>query len=146
MTQHKGTLKEELLRQFENAHEQLVLAATAASSRGITQRGEQWGPREVLAHIVGWSTEATERIPRIVAGEPPLVYDNEAFNVAIITVLGDQPFDVVLDMFRRSHRRYVQMLKAQEEAVFVPGHPVYRRIQAVIEHHQEHAQGLKALV
>jgi hypothetical protein len=145
MTQDNGTLKEELIQQFEKAHEQLVLAATAASARGITRQGDRWGPREVLAHIVGWSTEATERIPRIIAGEPPLVYDDEAFNVAIITVLGDQPFDIVLDMFRRSHRRYVQMLVAQDEAVFVPGHPVYRRIQAVIQHHQEHAQGLNAL-
>jgi hypothetical protein len=146
MTQGYGTLKDELLQQFEQAHEQLALAAIAASARGITRVGDRWGPREVLAHIVGWSTEATERIPRIIDGEPPLVYDDEAFNVAIITILGDQSFDVVLDMFRRSHRRYVQMLSAQDEAVFVPSHPVYRRIQAVIQHHQEHAQGLDALV
>jgi hypothetical protein len=145
MIQNEGTLKEELLRRFEQAHERLASSATAAAARGITQRGEQWGPREVLAHIVGWSAEATERIPRIIAGEPPLKYDDEAFNVAIITVLGDQSFDVVLDLFRQTHLRYIQMLGAQDKAVFVPGHPVYRRIQAVIEHHYEHAQGLDAL-
>src|ERR1700730_14378517 len=145
MTQGNGTLKKELLQQFEQAHERLALAAIAASARGIAQQGDQWGPREVLAHIVGWSTEATERIPRIIAGEPPLVYDDEAFNVAIITVLGDQSFDVVLGMFRRSHRRYIRMLGEKDDAIFVPGHPVYRRIQAVIQHHHDHAQGLDAL-
>lgn len=145
MPQDEGTRKEELLQQFEQAHERLAASAAVASGRGITRREDQWGPREVLAHIVGWNVEATERIPRIIAGEPPLKYDDEAFNVAIITVLGDQPFDVVLNMFRQSHQRYIQMLSAQNEAVFVPGHPVYRRIQAVIEHHHEHAQGLDAL-
>lgn len=146
MRQNEGALKEELLQQFEQAHEKLASSAIAAAARGVSQREEQWGPREVLAHIVGWSTEATERLPRIIAGEPPLKYDDEAFNVAIITVLGDQPFGVVLDMFRRSHQRYIRMLRAQDEAVFVPSHPVYRRVQAVIQHHYEHAQGLDALV
>lgn len=146
MIQNESTFKDELLQQFEQAHEQLASAAMAAAARGITGRKEQWGPREVLAHIVGWSTEATERIPRIIAGAPPLKYDDEAFNVAIITVLGEQPFDVVLEMFRRSHQRYMQMLQAQDAAVFVPGHPVYQRIQAVIEHHDEHARGLDALI
>ena len=145
MIQGNSTLKEELLQQFKQAHEKLAAAATAAAARGITQRGEQWGPREVLAHIVGWSTEATERIPRIVAGEPPLKYDDEAFNVAILTVLGNQSFETVLDMYQRSHLRYMQMLVAQDDAVFVPEHPVYRRIQAVVQHHHEHAQGLDAL-
>jgi hypothetical protein len=146
MTQDDSALKEELLQEFKKAHERLVVAATSASARGITQRGDQWGPREVLAHIVGWSTEATERIPRIVAGEPPLKYDDEAFNVAILTVLGNQSFETALEMFRQSHLRYMQMLIAQDEAVFEPSHPVYRRIQAVIQHHHEHAQGLDALV
>jgi len=145
MRQGEGTLKEELLRQFERAHQRLAAAASAAAARGITRRGEQWGPREVLAHIVGWSAEATERLPRIIAGAPPLTYDDEAFNTAILTVLGDQPFEAVLAMFRQTYQRYVQMLSAQDSAVFVPGHPVYQRIQAVIEHHDEHAQGLETI-
>src|SRR5712692_5005006 len=107
MIQNEGTLKEELLQQFEQAHEKLASSAIAAAARGITRREEQWGPREILAHIVGWSTEATERIPRIVAGEPPLKYDDEAFNVAILTVLGNQSFETVLEMFRQSHLRYM---------------------------------------
>src|SRR6266581_4160235 len=146
MSQDKGTLKVEILQQLENAHEQLVIAATTASARGITRQGDRWCPREVLAHIVGWSTEATERIPRIIAGEPPLKYDDEAFNVAILTVLGNQSFETALEMFRQSHLRYMQMLIAQDDAVFESSHPVYRRIQAVIQHHHEHAQGLDALV
>ncbi len=137
--------KEELLRQFDTAHDQLLKAATSASTRGITQQGSQWGPREVVAHIVGWSVEATERLPRVIAGEPPLKYDDEAFNVAIITVLGDQPFDVVVDMLRQAHQRYMQLLRAQDEKVFEPGHPVFTRIQAVIEHLYEHTRSLDAL-
>lgn len=146
MTQGESTLKEELLQQFGRAHERLAAAASAAAARGITRRGDQWGPREILAHIVGWSAEATERLPRIIAGAPPLTYDDEAFNTAVLTVLGDQPFEAVITLFRQTHRRYVQMLSAQDGAVFVPDHPVYRRIQAVIEHHDAHAQGLEALV
>ena len=86
----------------------------------------------MIAHIVGWNVEATERLPRVIAGKPPLKYDDEAFNVAIITMLGDQSFDVVLEMLQQTHQRYVQMLKEQDNKVFVSNHPVYKRIRAVI--------------
>ncbi len=54
--------------------------------------------------------QQAERIPRMIVGEPPLTYDDAVSNVAIIMVPGDQPFEVVLDMFRQSRQCSIQVL------------------------------------
>jgi hypothetical protein len=49
---------------------------------------------EMLVHIVGWAAQATEILPRIIAGLPPQSYTSElqhdaideAFNAAFITL------------------------------------------------------------
>jgi periplasmic divalent cation tolerance protein len=139
------TAKEHLLHAFDEAHERLINAAVAAAARGVSREGDL-GPREVLAHIVGWEAEATERIPLLVAGSQALTYDDHAFNAAVLTVLGDHPFEVVCEMLRRTHQRLAQMLSTQEDTVFVPRNSVYERVKAQIHHSNEHAQKLDELV
>ena len=139
------SVKDQLLCAFGEAHERLINAAAAAATRGVSREGDL-GPREVLAHIVGWEAEATERIPLLVAGSPALTYDDHAFNAAVLTVLGDQPFEVVRDMLRRTHQRLAQMLSTLEDTAFVPGNSVYERVKAQIRHSDEHAQQLDGLV
>src|SRR5260370_15382713 len=41
--------KEELLQELAEAHEKLIEAAIAASQRGATRHGDEWGPREIVA-------------------------------------------------------------------------------------------------
>ena len=99
----------------------------------------------MLAHSVGWEAEAIERIPLLVGGAPALTYDDDAFNAAVVTVLGDQPFEVVRDMLRRTHQRFAQMLSTLEDTAFVPGSNVYERVKAQIRHSDEHTQQLDEL-
>lgn len=134
--------KGQLIHAFDQAHERLLLAARVAVQRGESIPKGEWGPREVLAHIAGWGAEATYRLPQVAQGTPPLKYDDDAFNYAIITMIGDQPFEQIDTILQRTHERFVQMLQALDEHIFVPGNPVYERVKAVIEHHIEHAQGL----
>lgn len=141
--QGSGVLsKGQLIHAFDQAHESLLLAAKSAVQRSKNIPEGEWGPREVLAHIAGWGAEATYRLPKVAQGTPPLEYDDHAFNFATITMIGNQSFEQIYAILQRTHERFVQMLQALDEGIFIPGNPVYERIKAVIEHHIEHAQGL----
>ena len=146
------TVKEQLIQAFDEAYEKLIGAATQAVKRGMKAQEKEWGPREILAHIVGWAAKTTEILPQIAAGPPPLTYvsdhqhtaTDEAFNTAFITILGDRSFEYVLSLAHQTHQHFVQMLRAQDENIFVPGNVVYERLQRVIDHHLQHAQELEA--
>ena len=58
--------KEQLLREFADAYEEVIRKATEATREGIATSGEAWGPRELVAHLAGWEVMATVRIPAIV--------------------------------------------------------------------------------
>jgi hypothetical protein len=145
--------KDQLIRAFDAAHDQLLVAATAVMGWECVGREGGWGPREVLAHIAGWAAEATTRIPQVIAGSPPLTYTDadqhaavdDAFNAAVIMILGDQSFEQVCRISQEAHQRFKQMLQAQNEDIFVPGSYVYERLKLVIDHHLQHAQELNEL-
>ena len=137
--------KKYILEQLAEAHERLIEAATQAHEKGVTQKGLEWGPREILAHIVGWEANAIERVPRIMQGEPILKYDDDTINAIVITVMGDQSFDAVRDILRQTYQKDIAMLQVQNDNVFVSGNYVYERILAAIQHIDEHAQKLRAL-
>lgn len=67
------------------------------------------------------------------------------FNAAFITLIGDQSFEQVLTLAHQSHQQFIQMLKTQDENIFVSDNYVYERMKRVIDHHLEHAQELEAL-
>lgn len=137
--------KKNMLEQLAEAHERLIEVATQAHERGVSQRGLEWGPREVLAHVAGWEANAIERTPKIMEGEPILKYDDDTINAIVITATGDQSFEAVRDILRQTYQKDIAMLQAQEDKVFVPGNYVYERILAAIQHVDEHAQKLGAL-
>src|SRR5260370_7171622 len=99
---NRETAKEQLIQAFDEAYEKLIVAATQAVKRRMkAQQNEEWLPREILAHIVGWSVHTTEILPQIIAGLPPLTYVSDhqhnaidqAFNTAVIPIMGDRPFE-----------------------------------------------------
>jgi hypothetical protein len=149
-TEEDTMSKEQLLQEFAEAYEQLMKAATSAAQRGVTRQGDTWGPREIVAHLAGWEVMATVRIPRIVAGMPPAEFAdktqqtvmNDAINAAMVTLTGEQPLDTLCGMLRQAYQRNVEMLRKLDDSFFQPGEYVYERTKAVIEHCQEHLQGL----
>ena len=138
------TLKEQMLREFDEAHEKLISVATTAHLRGASYKGG-WGPREVLAHIIGWESEARHRIPQLIAGATPKEYDHEASNIIAVAAIDGQSFEQVRDTLRRAHRRLLHMLMKQEDAVFAPETSTHRRVKAMARHSVEHAQELEEL-
>lgn len=142
--------KEQLLQKFAEAYEQLIETASLAAQRGVTRQGDTWGPREIVGHLAGWEVMASVRIPSIVAGMPPAEFTdetqqkvmNDAINAAMVTLIGDQPLDTLCGMLRQAYQRNVEMLRKLDDRFFQPGEYVYERTKAVIEHCQEHLQGL----
>ena len=143
--------KEQLLQEFAEAYEQLIETASLAAQRGVTRQGDTWGPREIVAHLAGWEVIATVHVPKVAAGMPPLfMYANktqqtvlnEALNAAMVTLMGDQPLDTLCGMLRQAYQRNVELLRKLDDTFFQPGEYVYERTNDVIEHCQEHMQGL----
>jgi hypothetical protein len=143
-------VKEQLLQELTEAHEQLIVAATEASRRGFTRKGDEWGPREIVAHMAGWEAMATVRIPKIAAGMPPFEYADEAqqdvmddaINATIVAMIGDQSLSAVCGILRQAYQRDIEMLTGLDKRFFQPGEYVYERTKAAIEHCQEHTQAL----
>ncbi len=142
--------KEQLLRELADAFEKLIGTATEAAQHSLTREGNEWGPREIVAHMAGWEVIATVRIPRIVAGMPPFEYADEtqqtvmddAINATIVAMIGDQPFDTVCGLLRHAYQSDIEMLRKLDDTFFHPGEYVYERTNSVIEHCQEHIEAL----
>src|SRR5438105_718674 len=98
-----------------------------------------------MAHIAGWEANATVRVPKVVAGAPRGEYDDDAFNEAVITTLGDQSFETVRVMLRRAYQRDVEMLETLDDALFVPGSFAYDHAKAAIDHCLKHTVKLAGL-
>ena len=142
--------KEQLLRELMDAYESVIATAEEVAQRGVTHAGDVWGPRETIAHLAGWEVMATVRIPKIVAGMPPLEFAddaqatvmNDAINATIVTMVGDQPLDIVAGMLRQAYQRDIAILRGLDDAHFQPGEYVYERTRSAIEHCHEHAEKL----
>jgi len=143
--------KEQLIQKFAEAYEHLIETATLAAQRGLSQRRDGWGPREIVGHLAGWEVMASVRIPRIVAGMPPAEFTdptqqrvmNDAINAAMVALIGDQPLETLCDLLRQTYRRNVELLRSLDDTLFQPGEYVYERTKAVIEHCEEHMEQLQ---
>ncbi|MGO8949116.1 MAG: hypothetical protein ACLQUY_16020 [Ktedonobacterales bacterium] len=142
--------KEHLLQELADAYEQVIAAATVAAHRGVSSNGDEWGPREIVAHLAGWEMMATVRIPYIVSGMAPLEESdetrqtvmNDAINATIVTLVGEQPLDAICGILRRAYQRDLELLRSLDESFFQPGEYVNERTKGAIEHCQEHLEVL----
>jgi dsRNA-specific ribonuclease len=93
---------------------------------------------------------ATVRIPKIVAGMPPLeetdrereAVMNDAISATIATMIGDQSPSAVCGILRQAYQHDLEILRKLDDTFFQPGEYVYERTRSVIEHCQEHGEKL----
>lgn len=136
----------QVLREFSDAYERVIAAATEAARRGMTGGVDRWGPREVVAHLAGWEVMATVRLPAIAAGLAPLEFDDpaqlavldDAINATIATMIGAQSLEEVCGILRRAYQRDIAFLETLDDAQFQPGKYIYERTKDVREHCKEH--------
>lgn len=133
--------REQLIGAFAEAHDTLLIAADAAVTRGGIQ-DIAWGLREVLAHIAAWEDEAMRRIPSLLAGQPDVEYDEDAFNAGVVAALGDQPLSQVYDRLKTTHEQLVTFLNGLDERALVDGSAVRDWVASLTRHSNEHAREL----
>jgi hypothetical protein len=142
--------KEQLLREFAAAYERVIATAADLAQRGVSRRGDDWGPREVVAHLAGWEVMATVRVPHIAAGMAPLEFEDsarqavvtDAINATIVAMAGDQSLDTLSAILRRAYWRDVEQLTTLGDQHFQPGQYVYERTRNAIWHCEEHIDKL----
>jgi hypothetical protein len=149
MEEHLMT-KEHLLQAFAQAYEKLITTVSLSEQRGVNRTPGSWGPREIVAHLIGWEVMASVCNPRTLADMPPAEFTdptqatamNDAINAACITLVGEQSRAPLCAMLRQAYQRNVEMLRSLEDRFFQPDAYVHRWTQAVIEHCQEHVEQL----
>jgi len=134
--------KDELLGAFAEAHDDLLIAADAAVTRGDPHDDGGWGVREVLTHIAGWEVEATQRLPQLMAGAPARDYDVDTFNAAAVAAYEGQSLHEVRDSLERAYARLLNLLDGLDEATFTPGGVAREWVTALTRHDHEHARAL----
>lgn len=145
--------KEQLLQRTAEAYEQVIAAALQAGQRGYSGEAGAWGPRETIAHMVGWEMITAVCIPRILRGVPPLEFAEEArqtlmddaINAALVTIAGDQSLEVLCAMLRRAYQSTLAFLRSLDDGFFQPGEYVYERTQGIVDHCLEHRAHLASV-
>lgn len=135
--EERRTVKEQVLHTFAEVHAKLLRSAAAVESEA-SQRGERWGPREILAHIAAWEAEAFLRIPLIAAGAPAKKYDADEFNAQAVGAVNGHSFQQVHQSLCQTHQQLVSLLTMLDDGHFVPGGSAHEWITALIQHSEEH--------
>lgn len=130
-------MKEQVLRTFAEVHAKLLMSATAVESQASPPR-ERWGPREILAHIAAWETEALLRIPLIAAGAPAKKYEADEFNAQAVAAVNGHSFQQIHQTLCQTHQQLVSLLAMLDDGHFVPGGSAHEWITALIQHSEEH--------
>lgn len=133
--------KAQLLGRFSEAHDDLLIAADMAVTRG--EAGENgWGLREILGHVAAWEAEGITRIPQLADGAPDMEYDETAFNAGAAAAVAGLTLVQVRDGLKDTHERLVSVLDALDESAFVEAGAAHEWIVALIDHGVEHAHEL----
>jgi hypothetical protein len=148
VTEEQSMSKDQLLQELADAYERTIAAASESSQHGPTAKADTWGPREIIAHMAGWEVIASVRIPRIVAGMPPIEFADEAqqtvmddaINAALVAMIGEQSLGAICSILRRAYQSNIEFLKRLDDGFFQPGEYVYERSKGAIEHCQEHIE------
>jgi uncharacterized protein (TIGR03083 family) len=140
------TLKENLLRQADEAFEALEAAFAGLDEGQLTRPGlDRWSVRDVLAHLTGWHGEMIPVLGRLARGEKPLpdggsYEDVDAWNARFVDARRYLSAAAVLEALRVSHRAFLDAARQIPEERFAPGKTATRIVDLNGPHHyREHA-------
>jgi len=120
-----------LLQAFRDNRAEFQRLVTAASTRTATASTGAWGVREIVIHMAAWLDEATDRIPRIMAGAPSVGYAIDDFNAEALAHAQHWNLDQALGAFRRAADRFDVMI-AESVAEELADEPDVRRWLATL--------------
>ncbi|GCE21728.1 DinB family protein [Dictyobacter kobayashii] len=135
-------MKEQMLLDFELAHNRLLSAAQDAATRGVVLP-DGWRAWEIVAHIGAWEVEASHRIPALLAGAGNKDYDTTDFNAKALAQAEGQTFEQLEGALRQAHQRLLSLLDALDARHFNVGGLVHDWVINSMNHNLEHAQALE---
>lgn len=116
-------VREALERFRANRREFTRLVGLIPSERRLAPAASgEWSARDVVAHVAAWIDEANDRIPRLLAGAPPAVYDVDAFNAAAVARATGWTPDQAMGAFRRAADRFEAII-GESDAEEIAGCP-----------------------
>jgi hypothetical protein len=123
--------KAQILKRLETERRRLEKNLAGLSPDAMLQLGVvgEWSVKDVLAHLADWEArmpvwiEAARRGGPVETPEPGLTWKQlDIVNRRIYEAHRDQPLEEVLDYFRSTHRRFMDMVEAMpEDEMLAPG-------------------------
>jgi len=157
--------KQELLREIERAHQDMMrfLAALSDTEKTAPILNEGWSVQDSLAHLIDWEKMSLDWLARSLRGEEVkrfvqgFQYETEAEREAVMEKLNTHLFeqnknralDDVLQDFRATHRAIFDFVaQMNENDIFDPnrfawrnGSPAFDMLAGnTFEHYDEHRQ------
>lgn len=157
--------KQELLREIERAHQDMMrfLAALSDDEKTAPILNEGWSVKDSLAHLIDWEKMSLDWLARSLRGEEVkrfvqgFQYETEAEREAVMEKLNTHLFeqnknralDDVLQDFRATHRAIFNFVAQMDENdIFDPnrfawrnGSPAFDMLAGnTFEHYDEHRQ------
>jgi len=107
--------------------------------------GARWNVRDLAGHLVHWTAEAAEQLPRIAGGAAMPDYDLERINDEVYRRNKRMNYVMLLPQLRAAEDRFLAALNRVDPAKLVGETPVRECISfMLLEHYDHHWPGLEA--
>jgi hypothetical protein len=137
--------REQLIQQLNSGFAALLESVEGLSDEQMTRVWyDDWGVRDVLAHVAGWHREMAKAFERIAQGERPVPegvdYSNfDAWNANFASDASSVNPSTVIAELQASQKAFVDAASSLPEDRFEEGKTAYRILHTTgIEHYREH--------
>ncbi|PYN89559.1 MAG: hypothetical protein DMD87_05140 [Candidatus Rokuibacteriota bacterium] len=116
-------------------------------------KGEKWGPREVLCHLVWWHQATVEGMESVLSGGKPYRFyaSIDEMNARAVGRLAGQDIAQLAELVRQLQARLVRAVRALPDpnaTVLITddgsGRSVLQRLETIARHWSEHVHALQA--
>lgn len=100
-----------------SAEEQALVAKLSEGERSTPGQPDRWGPKDVIAHMAGWTARLAENLAAAAGGGELVRYDDyEAVNAREFIEYRRRPWPEVLKRAADARRKLIEQIQARSEA------------------------------
>ncbi|OGO50937.1 MAG: hypothetical protein A2148_02245 [Chloroflexi bacterium RBG_16_68_14] len=149
MTSRPGDDRERLVRDLEQARNELRASFQGLSDEQLTQTGAvgEWSVKDVLSHVASWEETALPDLARLARGDTPVLASIDLYaanfdpmNAMIMSLRRNLSLPQVLRELDILRADFLAAVARLPDSVLVEGQFGRVLVQITAEHDQEHAQ------
>jgi len=107
----------------------------------------QWSPKDVVAHMIGWEREATERFWHFLAGPTEnLTYNNDAFNSQSVASRQHLTWDQALSELKAARQSFQKPIAAITADDLTRESRFFEWLESITKHYSDHIAHLKQTI